>query len=84
MTYEDRQIMNGAIETMRTTDDRGELISQIEGLYPADSGYDQNSEIGKRFLDEAREEARVSWRDESLPVLRLYAEKCIRKDWEGV
>ena len=84
MNYEDKKIMNDQINLVRNTEDREELIDNIEGLWPADSEYEDTARLGRQILEESRVEAKVGWRDEPVEVLRIYAEKCIRKDWEGV
>ncbi|MDD5061763.1 MAG: hypothetical protein PHN44_05730 [Candidatus Marinimicrobia bacterium] len=50
-------------------------IEIIEQLFPADSQYEDTAAIGKRLLDQAKEEI-DGWRNLPEPVLVRYAELC--------
>lgn len=54
---------------------REEAISIIGGLYPIDSQYQETSAIGRRLLQQAKEEV-DNWRNEPTEVLLRYAELC--------
>ncbi len=53
--------------------DRQKLITTIEQLYPADTPYLDTRAVGRRLLQQAREE---NWRDEPDAVLTRYADLC--------
>lgn len=55
---------------------REQAIATIEGLYPVDSQYHETNEIGRRLLQQAKEEV-DNWRNESTEVLIRYAELCL-------
>lgn len=55
---------------------REQAIANIEGLYPADSQYEQTAEIGQKLLEQAKREVK-GWRTEPTPVLIRYAEICM-------
>lgn len=59
--------------------DREQAIANIEGLFPADSQYQDTREIGKRLLKRAKMEVE-GWRSEPTPVLVRYAELCIAEE----
>jgi len=54
---------------------REEAIATIEALYPVDSQYSETNEIGRKLLQQAKEEV-DNWRNESSEVLIRYAELC--------
>jgi len=56
-----------------------QAIANIEGLYPADSQYEQSREIGKKLLEQAKMEIQ-GWRSEPTEVLIRYAELCMEKE----
>lgn len=60
-------------------DIREQAIANIEGLFPADSQYEQTREIGKRLLEQAKMEVQ-GWRNEPTEVLISYAELCIAEE----
>lgn len=53
--------------------DRETLIQHIEGLYPADSKWEDSATIGKVLLANAIAD---KWRELSVDMLYLYAEQC--------
>ena len=61
---------------------RDELITKIEGLYPTDSQFSETNEIGKKLLDQARQEVEnKNWRDLPIEILKRYAELCEDQDY---
>jgi len=58
---------------------KDEAIQHIENLYPADSPYQDTSEIGKDLLIEAIGEY---WRELPDNILIKYAELCLTKEGE--
>jgi hypothetical protein len=54
-------------------------IQIIEGLYPPDSEYPESAEIGKRLLEQAKQEVQ-GWRTESEEVLTRFAQLCISEE----
>ena len=62
---------------------REECISIIEAMFPADcEEYPDVAAIGCDLLDQARAACPGgrTWRDESLEVLRIYADLCVERD----
>lgn len=59
---------------------RDEAIQTIEGLYPADSEYDDTAAIGEVLLRQARFGRAHDWRNEPTDILVRYAELCISKE----
>lgn len=53
--------------------DRQQAIDTIEVLYPTDSQYSETNAIGKRLLQQAKDELN-NWRVEPTEVLIRYAE----------
>ena len=58
---------------------REEAISIIEGLYPADSEYENTAAIGAQLLEQAKSEIQ-SWKTEPTPVLIRYAQLCMEME----
>ena len=58
---------------------REEAISIIECLFPADSQYQESREIGKKFLQQAKDEAN-NWRNEPDNILFRYADLCMQEE----
>ena len=59
--------------------ERENAINEIEGLFPADSGYPDTAEIGQRLLEQAKREV-AGWRTEPTEVLARYAQLCISEE----
>lgn len=62
---------------------REQAIQTIEGLFPTDSEYETTNEIGKRLLQQAKDELN-NWRNEPTNILLRYAELCIREENRSV
>ena len=58
---------------------RDEAIKTIEGLLPADSEYPDTANLGKKFLEQAKNEIN-NWRDQPTNVLIRYAQLCSEYD----
>ena len=56
---------------------KDEFIEIIQSFYPADSKFPKTQEIGRRLLDQAKNEIEnKTWRDLPAAVLKRYAELC--------
>jgi len=60
-------------------DKRTKAIETIELLYPADSQFPDTARIGRKLLEQAKQEVET-WRNESDDVLLRYAELCEIED----
>lgn len=58
---------------------RAKLIQIIDSLFPADSEYVGPRDIGKRLLQQAKDDVN-NWRNESIEVLARYAELCEQEE----
>lgn len=58
---------------------REQAIAEIEGLFPADSQYQDTAEVGQRLLEQAKREVH-GWRTEPTEVLVRYAELCMTEE----
>lgn len=58
---------------------REDAISIIEALYPADSTYPENSQVGQELLAQAKREVH-GWRTEPTEVLIRYADLCVQRE----
>lgn len=58
-------------------ENNNKLIQTIESLYPADSGYSDTAEKGRKMLLEA---IYNNWRSLPTEILQDYANACIRED----
>lgn len=54
-------------------------ISNIEGLFPIDSQYEETNRIGERLLAQAKRECE-DWRNLPDAILFRYAELCIQEE----
>lgn len=58
---------------------REQAIAEIEGLFPADSQYEEGAKVGQRLLEQAKREV-AGWRTEPTEVLVRYAELCVAEE----
>ena len=62
---------------------RARAISIIEGLFPTDSEYVGTNSIGKRLLQQAKDELN-NWRNEPTNILIRYAQLCEQEENRSV
>lgn len=66
-----------------TEKQRARAISIIEGLFPTDSEYVGTNSIGKRLLQQAKDELN-NWRNEPTNILIRYAQLCEQEENRSV
>ena len=65
------------VEAANDEEYKDQFIEIIQSFYPADSKFPKTQEIGRRLLDQAKNEIEnKTWRDLPAAVLKRYAELC--------